>query len=44
MCVYPRGGIHVGEAFCGIDANLLAAAVMSSIELDPGLSDIVEGR
>ena len=44
-CVYIHGeATHVGEAFCGIDANLLAAAVMSSIDLDPGLSDIVEGE
>lgn len=43
--VYVHGeATHVGEAFCGMDANFLAAAVMSSIDLDPDLCDIVDGE
>ncbi len=35
---------HVGEAFRGLDANLIASYIMRRIDLNPGLCDIAEGE
>lgn len=35
---------HVGQAFDGFDANLLASKIVSEINLKPDLSDIVDGE
>lgn len=35
---------HVGEAFRGLDANLVASHIMRRIDLNPGLCDAAEGE
>lgn len=35
---------HVGEAFRGLDANLIASYIMRKIDLNPELCDIAEGE
>ncbi|MBP7110038.1 MAG: M20/M25/M40 family metallo-hydrolase [Firmicutes bacterium] len=43
--IYVHGSpTHVGEAFGGMDANFLAAAIMHSIDMDPGLCDELGGE
>lgn len=43
--IYVHGAAtHVGEAFGGMDANFLAAAIMHSIDMDPRLCDELGGE
>ncbi len=35
---------HVGEAFHGLDANLIASHILRRIDLNPGLCDVAEGE
>lgn len=35
---------HVGEAFRGLDANLIASHIMRRIDLNPALCDVAEGE